>query len=252
MKARKSGESDAAYIGRLESQNADLKRNNDRIQKWASDLNEAVTLLSTEASTAFQAIAEKASVRSHPAVTETVRLFDYIAHPQWRNTDTPIPHVTFPDNWDLDDEEAWSGDADMQLNAPIAEAMERIEHIRFSAKGHVIEALDQMTNALQKALHDGIQGYKRCHGFKPRALVVPSQRFDDIDERQLRETVSSIGWLALDLAQDMHFANHMLRRDLRAATYRRVCADLYVLSQLPFGLDAPTAIDIKLFEGEAL
>lgn len=42
----------------------------------------------------------------------------------------------------------------------------------------------------------------------------------------------------LDLAQDMHFANHMLRRDLRAAVYRRVCSDLYALQWLRRSVEA--------------
>jgi hypothetical protein len=249
MKPRKEGETDAHYISRLESQNATLKQNYDGQKKWMAALNEAVTLLSTEASLAFQAMAEKAGVRSHPSVTATVELFDSISHPQWRG-EKKIPKIDFPRFWDLDGPRAWAGDADMQLNSPVAAAIEFLDHLKFSGQSGKWEIINEIKEGLHKVIRDGVEGVKDRHGFKPMRVTVPAGFYKEMDAEALRELLNTLGWMALDLAQDMQFANECLRRDLRAAVYRRVAADLYRLSWMDIDPKEETGIDIKVLGGE--
>jgi hypothetical protein len=247
MKPRKPDESDAHYIKRLESQNAGLRQQNAWLAKWQGALNEAVTTLSTEGSLAFQAMAEKAGVRSHPSVTQAVALFDAVSHPQWRG-DKEMPKIEWPTDWDFDGEGAWSGDADMTLNSPIAEAIELFDALVMHVPHRLVEPLRHVLVGLNRALRDGVDGVKDKHGFRPRYLTCPPQmHFRDMVDEELRDLASSLGWMALDLAQDMSFANEMLRRDLRAATYRRVCSDLYRMSQFACDWNGGINFSVKVF-----
>lgn len=254
MKPRKPGESDADYIKRLETSNRDLKARNDQLAKWAEKISEAITHLATEGSLVFQAMAEKAGVRSHPSVTAAVEMFDKIAHPQWHDDDRKIPDVHFPKDWEFDPPDVWSGDADMELNSPVSEAIWELEQISRSCGRATAERIFAVIGRLEGALRKGVQGIKEKHGFKPKHLAVPQKHYRDMSREELIETINVMGWVALDLAQDMAFANEVLRRDLRAAVYRRVCADLYGLSQLPHGPfdDAPNEIGVKVFGKEAV
>jgi hypothetical protein len=248
MKPRKPSESDADYIARLEAANDGLRARNRELAAWCGRINEAVTTLSTEGSLAFQAMAEKAGVRAHPSVSAAVRLFDAISHPQW-NANKEVPSIDWPDDWEMDGPDVWAGDADMSLNAPIAKAIELLDHMIFHVSGKYVEPIREAQAALQDALAKGVDGVKERAGFKPVTIAPPTEHYRDLDAEQLREMVSGMGWMALDLAQDMHFANFMLRRDLRATTYRRVCSDLYRLSNFYHGGD-PGPIDIKVLGGE--
>ena len=173
----------------------------------------------------FQAMAEKAGVRSHPSITRAVELFDKIAHPQWQS-DSP-PKIDWPDDWDIDPPDSWSGDADAALNSPIADAIEYLSH----------EGSD-MAQTIAARLHSTVEGVvseiKDKAGFRPRTVNIPHRDAWETDPAAARDAVHGMSWAALDLAQDMHFANFMLRRDLRAAVYRRVCSDLYALADSPY------------------
>lgn len=248
MKPRKNGESDADYIKRLEAANDGLRQENAGLKDWGTRLNDATTTLSTEGSLVFQAMAEKAGVRSHPSVTEAVRLFDYISHPQWRQNGER-PTVNWPDDWNFDAPGDQSGDADMTLNSPIADAIEYIDASTRYVPRKMLEAGQRIAEKLQLALRGRVEWFKDSAGFRPIHIAPRVQaHYRDASTDELREIVSAMGWMALDLAQDMAFANEMLRRDLRASTYRRVCADLYRLSQ--YGFDQPPGkFDIKILGG---
>lgn len=240
----------AAYTRLLASRNS-MQQNNDWLSKWASRINDAVTLLSTEGSLAFQAMAEKAGVRGHPTITEVVKLFDSVSHPQWSNGD-PVPKIEWPEDWSFTGDD-WSGDADMTLNAPIAEAIEKLKHVMFT--GNQSKSWQIVTDAigdLQKAMRTGVEGFKDKHGFKPVELTMfVGKHPNDMNEKELRDAVFIMGEMALDLAQDMDFAGFMLRRDLRASTYRRVHADLYRLAWFNFGdAEADRSFTVKVVGGE--
>lgn len=205
-----------AYIKNLKTSRDAVRAHNKEVTKFAGKVNEAVTCLASDASLVFQAMAEKAGVRGHPSVTEVVRLFDSLMHQQWQHGE--LPNVEWPTDWDFDNEDDWSGDADMQLNAPIAVLIELLDQISFgSISPKHREAIDVAVAKVQAAMRLHIEGIKSLHGFKKM-------------EVRLSDIPNDVGYALLDLAQDMHFANHMLRRDLRAATYRRVCGDLYALA----------------------
>lgn len=240
----------AAYTRLLASRNS-MQQNNDGISKWASRINDAVTILSTEGSLAFQAMAEKAGVRGHPTVTEVVKLFDSISHPQW-GKDEPEPKIEWPTDWSFTGDD-WSGDADMTLNSPIAEAIEKLKHSIFvSNKETSWKIINEAIGDLQTALRIGVEGFKDKHGFKPVKLTMPLGKHpNDMNEKELRDAVSIMGMMALDLAQDMDFAGFMLRRDLRASSYRRVHADLYRLAWFDFGdAEADPHFTVKVVGGE--
>jgi hypothetical protein len=240
----------AAYKRLYDSRNS-LQQHNGNLTKWASRINDAVTTLTTEGSLVFQAMAEKAGVRGHPTVTEAVRLFDSISHPQWSN-DEPPPKIEWPTDWSFTGDN-WSGDADMALNAPIAEAMEKLRMAQHSVnKDSIYYLIDAAVADLLKAMRRGVEGIKEQHGFKPVHLTMPTGKHpNDMTEKELREAVSIMGMMALDLAQDMDFAGFMLRRDLRASTYRRVHGDLYRLAFFDFGnAKADPQITVKVFGGE--
>lgn len=248
MKPRKPDESDAHYIKRLEDANKELRAHNKRLTEWGDRINEAITVLACEGSLAFQAMAERAGVRSHQSVTEVVRLFDYISHPQWRSREEKPEKIKFPEDWELDAPGTWSGDADMQLNAPIAEAIEILEHLKFS--GQHFDAIRRITDLLHKAVHSRVDGIKEAAGFKPKHLSPPMKHIKDMPHDELVALCDALGWMALDLAQDMDFAGMMLRRDLRAASYRRIHADLYRLSQFAVEPQHDGGINIKVFGAE--
>lgn len=228
-----------AYIGRLKASRDQMQANNKALTKWLGRLNDGIASLSSDASLAFQAMAEKAGVRGHPSVTAVVSLFDKLVRLQWERRDD-VPRIQFPDDWNFDDEadDGWSGDADMQLNAPIADLLDIIEHQRFNSKVSpaAFEALSSAVVRVQRAMKTHIDGIKSNHGFVAKTVDV-------------RDAPHGMGWALLDLAQDMHFANNMLRRDLRAAVYRRVCSDLYALSHAEHA-EGPTSFDIKVLGGE--
>lgn len=250
MKPRKEGETDENYIRRLEDQNANLKQRNDQLSAWADRVTEAVNTLSCEGSLVFQAMAEKAGVRGHPSVTEAVRLFDYISHPQWKSREEKPAKIVWPEDWDFDASDEQSGDADMALNSPIADAVGMLSNYHFAKDRNRLIA--DAVGLIQKALKTSIDGIKERNGFVPKFMKpIDAKRYDEMSAEELRDLVSNIGWMALDLAQDMGFANDMLRRDLRAATYRRVAGDLYAISQLTIKWSAPTNFDVKVFSGEA-
>lgn len=244
MKPRKPDETDAAYIARLEASNADLRSQG----KWAERVSRAVTALAVEASVAFQAMAEKAGVRSHPSVTEAVRLFDAIAHPQWTPDGESFNGITFPSDWDLDPPGAWSGDADMELNSPIAAVLEYLDAKAFSSSvkrderehvGRLMEGLDRpLQGMVVKLLPD-----------RQRPPVdIPA----DASREDLAEAINAMSWAALDLAQDMASTNEMLRRDLRAAAYRRIARDLYEMARVhvPQPEHGGPFLDVKVIGGE--
>lgn len=225
MKPRKPNESDASYIKRLEASNAELKK----IGKWAERVSRSVRWLSCDASVAFQAMAEKAGVRSHSSVTAVVEAFDLIAHPQWQKDDAKLPDMAFPTDWDLDPAEAWSGDADMELNAGIKMALEYLD-ARCFARGvsederkRVIEIMDALEAPLAGIVEKALPARA-----ERQPVVIP----DDATREDLASVINDMSWRALDLAQDMSSTNEMLRRDLRAAAYRAICRDLYDMSRL--------------------
>lgn len=250
MKPRQPNESDAHYIKRLEDANASLRANEASTKKWMGALNEAVTRLSTDASLAFQAMAEKACVRSHPSVTAVVALFDQIAFPNYRTGEETVPAIKFPTDWDLDSKDAWSGDADMELNAPLAEVRELLHHLHDRLKPAEREALANVMTQIDGLLKTRMNAVKEVAGFVPKHLKpLAPKHYREMSAEELRDLVDAMGWMALDLAQDMHSANHMLRRDLRAAAYRRICADLYTLSQTAIE-PRDAQFDVKVVGGE--
>jgi hypothetical protein len=247
MKLRQPGEDAESYIRRLEASNAELRK----LRKWADRVSRAVTLLATDGSLVFQAMAEKARVRSHPSVTKAVELFDMIAHPQWADDDAPVPKVDWPTDWDFDPPGAQSGDADMQLNSAIAETIEYLDSRKFGKCStnewkHVAGLIDRLHAATLRPL----EGIKEAAGFVPLKVPMPAKsHFSEMDRDELEQLVTAMSWMALDLAQDMAWTNEMLRRDLRAAAYRRIGADLYRLASLDTD-EPPGAIDIKVLGAE--
>lgn len=223
-----------------------VRERNKSLTEWLERVTDSVTTLSTEGSLAFQAMAEKAGVRGHPSVTAVVGLFDSIAHPQWSRGEKPEP-VEFPTDWDFDKTDEQSGDADMLLNSVVPALVDAVEAIQFSFKQPTKERLGRMVGALLAGLGKRVEGVKDAAGFKPRHVTVPTGPLAGMDAEHLRMLVSALGWFALDIAQDLHFANQMLRRDLRAAAYMRACNDLYRLSQLAVDESPPDHIDIKVF-----
>ncbi|TGR84592.1 hypothetical protein EN866_32825 [Mesorhizobium sp. M2D.F.Ca.ET.223.01.1.1] len=233
--ATASREELVAYITRLKASRDQMKANNKEVSKYANRVNEAVTHLASDCSLVFQAMAEKAGVRGHPSVTEVVKLFDSIMHSQWQKED--FPKVEWPTDWNFDDANQWTGDADMQLNAPIAKLIELLDFWSIRAlKDSHREAIGNAIVEVQRAMRTHIEGIKANHGFRKMTVDVT-------------DAPNGIGMAILDLAQDMEFANSNLRRDLRAATYRRVCADLYTLSQCEFE-ERPTNFDVYLVGGQ--
>lgn len=222
-------------IVRLRASRDSIREHNKHITKYADRVRESVYSLAIDGSLAFQAMAEKADVRGHPSVTAAVRYFDTFAGLQWGKDEAP--KIEFPDGWDFEGSDSqWSGDADMQLNAPIADLIELIEHLRFKLPLDAMPAIAAAISKVQSAMVTHIDGIKSVHGFAQKTVTV-------------RDAPNGIGWAILDLAQDMSFANEMLRRDLRAAAYRRICADLYGLSQCEFA-EGPEQINIKVLGGE--
>lgn len=224
-----------AYIKRVETSRDAVRAHNKEVTKFANRVNEALTRLASEASVAFQAMAEKAGVRAHPSVTAAVQLFDGLMHQQWK--DNSPPKVEWPTDWDFDAEDDWSGDADMQLNAPIAALIELLDPMSLHRlpEGQW-RAIADAVDRVEAAMRTHIQGLKTLHGFQKFTVNV-------------KDAPRGIGMALLDLAQDMDFANTMLRRDLRAATYRRVRSDLYALSRCEFE-EEPSTVDIYLVGGE--
>jgi hypothetical protein len=246
MKPRKPSESDADYIKRLETANAGLREDNKAQSKYARKISKAVTWLACDASLAFQAMAEKAGVRSHPSVTAVVKAFDTIAHPQWTPDNAEIGDLAFPQDWDLDPPNAWSGDADMELNSGIAAALEYIAGRRFNCKEAEFKHLCEIADKLEKPLQGIIDKI-----MPERAERKPVEIPDEATRDDLANTINELSWRALDLAQDMAATNEMLRRDLRAASYRRICGELYELSNLHVPERNPR-FDLKVIGGEAI
>lgn len=241
MKPRRPDESDADYIKRLEAANADLRGQG----RWAKRTSRAVTWLACDASLAFQAMAEKAGVRGHPSVTAVVKAFDTIAHPQWADDDAEIGDLTFPTDWDLDPPGTWSGDADMELNSGIAMALDYIQSRRFRASKDEFAHLNNIAEALDRPLQGILDKIMPERAERKPISIPPEATRDD-----LANLINDISWRALDLAQDMATTNEMLRRDLRAAAYRRVCAELYELANLNVPVHNPH-FDVKVIGAEA-
>lgn len=239
MKPRSKDESADHYIARLEASNAEQQKKG----KWAERVGRAVTWLACDASLAFQAMAEKARVRAHPSVTATVQLFDLIAHPQWIADDAKLPDLNFPTDWDLDPPEAWSGDADMELNSGIAAALEYLESRRFGKCG---AAEREQIEGIMAMLERPLQGVVSTA--LGRAERTPIDIPADADRDALASAINDLSWRALDLAQDLSSTNTMLRRDLRAAAYRRVCHDLYEMADLHVPERNPN-FDLKVIGG---
>lgn len=237
---RRPNETDASYISRLEASNADLRGQG----KWASRTSKAVTWLAVDASLAFQAMAELAGVRAHPSVTKAVEAFDKIAHPQWTADDES---VSFPTDWDLEPVEGSPGDADMELNAGIAKAIDYLRD-RLFAK--------DVSNAERDAIDDIIDSLERPiarlvdQALPERQKRKPVSIPDDATRDDLARLVNNISWRALDLAQDMETAREFLRRDLRAGAYRAISRDLYAMSSL-FVPERNDKLDVKVI-GDAL
>lgn len=226
-----------AYISRLEASRDQMQANNKAVSKYADRVNNAVRSLAVDCSLVFQAMAEKANVRAHPSTTKVVEYFDAFAGLQW-GTDEP-PSIQWPTDWDFDGEDAWTGDADMQLNAPIAELVELVDAVCFQrgTSDAMRTALREAVERVQKAMLTHIGGIKANHGFRVKEIDISNEP-------------EGMGWAVLDLAQDMRFANEMLRRDLRAAVYRRVCSDLYRLA-FSNHEPGPSNFDVKVLGGSS-
>lgn len=224
MKPRKPSEDDAAYIRRLEDANASLRAENRQLGKWVGKVERAVSWLAIDASLAFQVMAEKAGVRSHPSVSKAVELFDTIAHPQWTADDAKLPDLDFPTDWDLDPPNAWTGDADMELNTAIAKVLEYLDSRKFNGglrKGEM-EQVFELEHRLETALMGVVDGM-----FPPRASPpMPTEIPDSATRDDLARVIQEMSWRAFEIAEDMGVTNSMLRRDLRAGAYRRMCRDL--------------------------
>lgn len=244
MKPRKPNEPDADYIRRLEAANCSLREDNKRLKQWASNLDKAVSILATDASLAFQAMAEKAGVRSHPSVRAVIKMFDSLVGMYWHEPDAP--KIEFPKDWDLDPPEAWSGDADMQLNSPIAEAIEALSWYRVE-KPKIADKINEVIEGLERVLDRGIEGVKAKAEIKPRERLVLPKHYQEMTRDELLDLVNKWGWILLDIVQDLDFTNELLRRDLRAAAYRRLRDELYMLVYAPI-MKKP--IGIKVFGNE--
>ena len=236
MKPRKPNETDADYIKRLEACNSDLRHRG----KWADKTGRALTWLATDASLAFQAMAEKAGVRSHPSVTAVVKAFDTIAHPQWTDDNAEIGDLTFPTDWDFDPPDAWSGDADMELNAGIKLALDYLESRRFAAKEDEFKHICHIMEMIERPLQGIVEKAMPARADRKKIEIPEDATRDD-----LANIINDVSWRALGLAQDMAFANEALRRDLRAAAYRGVCGDLYEMSNLHVPIHDPR-FDVKV------
>lgn len=228
-----------AHIKSLEASRDQLKQNNKRLSNYYSRLETAIRALASDGSLIFQAMAEKAGVRGHPSVSKVVAYFDAFHSFGWGEAEE-LPTIETPDDWDFDREDEWSGDADMQLNSPVARLLDIICHYEVQTKlpERVREELNKAVVAVEHALRTHIDGIKSAHGFTTKSVDI--SRIPD-----------GIGLALLDLAQDMDFANEWLRRDLRASVYRRVCADLYRLA-FHGHEEEPRRIDVKVFAGPAV
>lgn len=228
MKPRKPNESDESYINRLEDRNKDMEVRG----KWANKVGRAVTWLAVDASLAFQAMAEKAGVRSHPSVIATVKAFDTIAHPQWTADSAEIGDLSFPTNWDLDPPDAWVGDADMELNSGIAMALEYFNSRRFNCKGaefkHLCEIAEKLEGPLQGIVQKALPARRER---KPIEIPEGATRDD------LARAINEISWLAFEVAEDLDMTNALLRRDLRAASYRHAARQLWEISRISVRLE---------------
>jgi hypothetical protein len=221
-------EAEKTYRRLLDSRN-NIKAHNDSLSKWANRVGNSVTWLAVEASTAFQAMAEKASVRNHPSVVAAVKAFDQIACPQWQGDARP----EFPTDWSFEAQPNMNdgaGDADMVLNSRLANIFERTPPWEdFTLTKSEVE------NFFREAF-SALREIKRAAGARSFKLAVENgpQR-------------SALAWAAVDLAQDMEMTRNMLRRDLRAAAYFRIEQDLYALSRMGDGDNQDRQIEVNIF-----
>ncbi len=238
-----------AYRNLLQSRNG-LKSRNSELSKWLQAVTANINHVLPHASLVIQRLAELSGVREHEAVQATLGYLDETSHPQWQKG-AAKPAPIWPDRVPISSEKG--GDAEMLLGASVAKALEPFACgfiYTEIPKEYVRAAVRELTEAVQSALRKGVEGHKDAAGFKVKSLKIPGGKHpDDMSREELKSLVHGMGYAALDLAQDMNFAQDMLRLDLRAAVYRRVAADLYQLSNVPYS-DEPKTIGVKVLGDE--
>lgn len=224
-----------SYASLLASRNA-MKANNDENSKYLKKFTQIVNHHIPHLALVIAALAERAGVKNAPAVQVAIKTCDAISHPQWNE----VPNVPeFPEvmGIEADVDQSEYGDSEMEMDAAVANAAGPLRDPFFltdAPREKVTQAVTQYMEAVGSYLRRAhIDVAKDAAGFEPKQIVIPTG-----DQ-------SAFGWAALDLAQDMHFARTMLRRDLRDLAYARIAGDLYRLANMQF-CEEPQKIDIKV------
>ena len=200
------------------------------IDKVADRINSNTTWLATHGSLMFQSMAEKAGVSSNPSVIDMANQFSNCAYAQWPKE---IPQkISLPLDFKIDEDvEKYRGDADMQFSAPITNLIQYLDRLMFSAKDDSLSKKAYEWKCALEEVSDGIlSGYKDKVG-----IDVKPQKHHPMDSHC--EVCKDMSYMALDIAQDMRAAMEMLRGDLRAASYRRICSNLYKMAFPPDNID---------------
>ena len=225
------------YKRLLESRRS-LQASNKSLREWLGRVTDNQSFLSVTANLVFQAMAERAGMRRHPAISEIVKAFDKCVGSQWKDDGASLPEkIELPENPILYEGEEENGDAEMLCTARLAKALEPFEigYIPRNARDEkYIGCVNELVEAVHEALESMRDQVKRDHGFKPVDMtIMKAPDYDEMTRDQLIDIIRGMSMVALDLAQDMNFTRTMLRYDLRDSAYRRIHRDLYKLAFSP-------------------
>ncbi len=220
MRARKSGETDAAYIARLEAANSNLRQRNGALAKenevFVSRGRPAAAMLGL----VVQAAAEVCGMDNDPAVSSCLRTLNDLAALPWRDDIRP------PDAYPIflgADPTRNGGDCEMLLRS--ASELVLIEY------GHPIDAMGvgrglkqrerewlvRLLDAMFKLVRERGDERLRAIGLKTTASIPPLPDFESL--AAVQGFVQDLSWQLYEVWEDVEMSRSMLRLDLRSAMY---------------------------------
>lgn len=219
MKPRKSGESDAAYIARLESANASLKAHNGSLATANNLFTTKGRQAASFAGTVLNAAAEATGTVDDPRVRDALACFDALAGSPW-SKDIPVPDA-FPDLGGAD-LVARGADCEMILQSAFEAADCALHPVEvYSLLKTLPEGKREVVWGVIGTLHrravDNLSAQARAAtGVRKPAPFSPPK----IETLEQARTVIYDLWMEISTTlSDIEMSRAMLRLDLRAGMY---------------------------------
>lgn len=238
-----------------------LRQNNRALAKENARLHGIVRRQCCDAATVVRYMAEKMGFANTAIIDQVCENFEAIADGRDLPHAISIPFDIPVGDGPADTEMICEGaSSDIQDAYDIAGILRMEGNSAFSRKNgrsikvsDVARTITRVADAAMRSRDSLLQDVKKDVGFQtlpPRPAA--DKHFRDMTIEELHDHLSTVSWMALDLAQHLDFTRQVLRRDLRAVAYARAEGMARDLAFYPLLPRADKALDIVVFGSTGL